>query len=443
MSGPSFNLNILEGMQILEPMVQGGWRILPNDALQVAEVLKTAQENGWQLALREEEAQDLHCPIWLDLSKLRELRKYRIADLTITVGSGMTFNDLWKLTMPQGHQFPLQYPDEWMLANVLAEDYPSLETAFCGYPRDYVLGLEIATPDGKVTKCGGEVVKNVTGYDLNKLYIGSSHTLGVITAVTLKLAPKPEASRSWLFEFSDIQRGFQTIQRLFQQALPLSRCELFHKNRLSISQQQKSIAPWQLLVEVSGPSELVRHAAAVIRSCASYPESETVLHPVRENALLRILSNFDRKSENMPNAGIILELALSYGSAQDFYFHIASFLKSALKFQTSAGEGYPALQIRPGGDFFYLVWPETMFPDPAYFQKNIDHLVQLSARFQADLRFLHGPVSLRPLFNQYNLPGDQRIQTLMRRIKAEYDPTGVLYSRLLPLESIVSNECFH
>src|SRR5262249_18322425 len=65
-----------------------------------------------------------------------------------------------------------------------------------GTPRDYVIGLKLAHLDGTETKSGGRVVKNVAGYDLNKLYVGSFGTLAVITEVILKLRPVPETSNT-------------------------------------------------------------------------------------------------------------------------------------------------------------------------------------------------------------------------------------------------------
>ena len=72
--------------------------------------------------------------------------------------------------------------------------------------RDLVLGMRVVQSSGTVVKSGGKVVKNVAGYDLNKLYLGSFGTLGVITEVSLKLQPLPEIERNILLTFADIGR---------------------------------------------------------------------------------------------------------------------------------------------------------------------------------------------------------------------------------------------
>ena len=74
-----------------------------------------------------------------------------------------------------------------------------------GLPRDSLIGISVVGPDGVETKAGGRVVKNVTGYDLNKLYAGSLGTLGVIVEATFKLATIPAASGA-------VVAGFDTLE---------------------------------------------------------------------------------------------------------------------------------------------------------------------------------------------------------------------------------------
>ncbi len=114
-----------------------------------------------------------------------KIRKHRVEDFVMTVESGMTFGLLQHILSKARQFFPLIYPEQMLLCEIFSQDLHSLESAFHGLPRDYVLGLEVATPSGQLLHCGGEVMKNVTGYDLNKLYVGSANTLSVITAITL------------------------------------------------------------------------------------------------------------------------------------------------------------------------------------------------------------------------------------------------------------------
>lgn len=184
-------------------LASGGFRVAPQSPQQVAQLLATCQgEKTGQtfpcpipLSVDKLTAQALPLPLWLDLSELTSVRFHWPADLTIQVETGITLGELNALLATHGQRYPLSYSPEIRLLEILGDDRPAPETGVPGsqfsYPRDTVLGLEVVTTEGHVTKCGGHVVKNVTGYDLNKLYVGSRHTLGVITAATLRVQPLP------------------------------------------------------------------------------------------------------------------------------------------------------------------------------------------------------------------------------------------------------------
>jgi glycolate oxidase FAD binding subunit len=131
--------------------------------------------------------------ITLALRELNRVVHYEPADLTISVEPAMTFGDFQSLVGRNGLWLPLDPrggANATMGGIIAANAAGPLRQAFGG-PRDMVLGLKIATTDGKVAKTGGRVVKNVAGYDLGKLLTGSFGTLGVIVEACLKLFPKP------------------------------------------------------------------------------------------------------------------------------------------------------------------------------------------------------------------------------------------------------------
>ena len=130
----------------------------------------------------------------LDLSRLNRVMDYQPADLTVTAEAGITLESL-RRELVQGDKYvsleaPL--PHRATVGGILATGYSGPMRSFYGLPRDWIIGISVAGTDGVETKAGGRVVKNVTGYDLNKLYTGSLGTLGVIVEATFKLAPVPE-----------------------------------------------------------------------------------------------------------------------------------------------------------------------------------------------------------------------------------------------------------
>lgn len=83
-----------------------------------------------------------------------------------------------------------------------------------GVTKDYVLGLEVVTPTGDIIRTGGKTLKNVVGYDLTKLFVGSEGTLGIITQITLKLIPKPAAKKTMLVQFETIDDAAQSVSAI-------------------------------------------------------------------------------------------------------------------------------------------------------------------------------------------------------------------------------------
>jgi glycolate oxidase FAD binding subunit len=130
----------------------------------------------------------------LSLERMSHVIDYSAPDLTITVEAGMRLKQLNETISPDRLWLPLDPPGASAAsvgAVVACNQSGALRCGF-GTPRDYVIGLKLAHADGRESKSGGRVVKNVAGYDLNKLYVGSYGTLAVITEVTFKLRPQPE-----------------------------------------------------------------------------------------------------------------------------------------------------------------------------------------------------------------------------------------------------------
>jgi FAD/FMN-containing dehydrogenase len=197
-------------------------RFSPRTSREVAALLHRAQESGLPLAFSPEEACLLEKPVWLDLRSLNTIRHDQPGDFIVRVEAGVTFGALDAALAPFNQAFPLSYPADATVDEVLAEDRPAPETGLRGYPRDYVLKTEIATPDGRLTVSGADVVKNVTGYDLHKFYVGGRNAFGVITSATLKVLARPaEPVRL------DTLSGWPPEVVVAEAVLPLGACAAF------------------------------------------------------------------------------------------------------------------------------------------------------------------------------------------------------------------------
>ena len=129
------------------------------------------------------------------LRRLGRVLEHEPGDLTATVGAGITVDALQAALGTRGQWLPLDppAPGEATLGGVLAANTAGPRRQGYGTARDLVIGIRVVAADGQLIRAGGKVVKNVAGYDLVKLYIGSLGTLGIIVDATLKLAPRPES----------------------------------------------------------------------------------------------------------------------------------------------------------------------------------------------------------------------------------------------------------
>lgn len=133
--------------------------------------------------------------VTLDLTKLTRVIDYPARDMTITVEAGISVAELQRTLAAEGQTLPLDLPvpEKTTLGGAVAANLFGPRRFGHGTLRDYVIGIQFINDQGELCKGGGQVVKNVAGYDLCKLMIGSWGTLGVITQVTLKVKPLPEA----------------------------------------------------------------------------------------------------------------------------------------------------------------------------------------------------------------------------------------------------------
>jgi glycolate oxidase FAD binding subunit len=132
----------------------------------------------------------------VDLRGLDRVIDYPARDMTITVQAGITIERLQQVLRAENQWLPVDIPqpEKATLGGAMATNASGPRRYGYGTLRDYVIGISVVNSEGEEIKAGGRVVKNVAGYDLMKLYIGSLGTLGIITQVTLKVKPRPDAT---------------------------------------------------------------------------------------------------------------------------------------------------------------------------------------------------------------------------------------------------------
>lgn len=150
-----------------------------------------------------------------------------------------------------------------------------------GVTKDYVIGLEVVMADGEVIRTGGQTIKNVTGYDLTKLLIGSEGTLGIITEATLRLIPKPLDTKTAMVIFDDLYTAGKSISKILTSGVRPSKMEILDHNALNKVEDYAGLdlprdAAAILLIEVDGNPENLGDELDTIKKALTEIDVENV-----------------------------------------------------------------------------------------------------------------------------------------------------------------------
>jgi glycolate oxidase FAD binding subunit len=157
----------------------------------------------------------------LDMTRMDRVVAYDPNDLTLGVEPGMRLHDLAGVLAAHRQFLPLAvaFMNRATVGGTIASGIDSALRQSYGTARDYVLGMEFVTGDGRIVKSGGRVVKNVSGYDLHKLMIGAFGTLGVMTKINLRTFPLPTSTRGFVASAESADRVMQLRQHVAQSPL--------------------------------------------------------------------------------------------------------------------------------------------------------------------------------------------------------------------------------
>lgn len=195
----------------------------------------------------------------VDLTGLDRVVEYPAADMTVTVEAGIALDALQAVLAEQGQRLNLEAPHapRATLGGIYATDSSGPRRFGHGRPRDQVIGVTFATSAGELVKGGGRVVKNVAGYDFPKLLTGSYGTLGVITQLTLKVRPRPEASVLVAFAFEDVAEAGPALDLINTSATRPVAIELVNHRAAKLVGLPDG-PPWLLVLGYEGSRTAVR-----------------------------------------------------------------------------------------------------------------------------------------------------------------------------------------
>ena len=236
--------------------------------------------------------------ISLDVSRMNQVLAVNAEDLTVTVQPGVTRKQLNDEIKSTGLFFPIDPGADASIGGMAATRASGTNAVRYGTMRENVLALEVVTAQGEAIRTGTRAKKSSAGYDLTRLFVGSEGTLGVITEVTLRIYPLPEAVSAAICSFPTIADAVTTVIQTIQIGVPIARVELIDGNSVRAVNQYAKLSLREepmLLMEFHGSPAGVKEQAEVVQEIArehsgadfewaDTPEERTRLWTARHNA---------------------------------------------------------------------------------------------------------------------------------------------------------------
>ena len=234
----------------------------------------------------------------IDLSRMNAIVAVHPEDLTVTVQAGVTRTQLNREIKDTGLFFPIDPGADATLGGMAATRASGTNAVRYGTMRENVLALTVVTANGDIVRTGTRARKSSAGYDLTRLLVGSEGTLGVMTEVTLRLYPLPEAVLAAVCHFPDVGAAVNTTIQLIQLGIPIARCELLDANAVRAVNAHDKLSLLEepmLLMEFHGSAASVKEQAEAVQDIArefggeqfqwaTTPEERTRLWTARHHA---------------------------------------------------------------------------------------------------------------------------------------------------------------
>ena len=354
----------------------------------------------------------------LATTRLNSVVEYEPADLTVTVEAGIRLKDL-QTELAKHRQYLVlnpPYADRCTIGGIVSTNASGSFRLRHGTARNQVLGLRVVRADGTVVKSGGKVVKNVAGYDLNKLYIGAFGTLGIITEVTLKLSPIPVRQAILIADFQNVQEAVDTgLAIVGSQTLPMF-VNLFVNADPTRSETE---APTDenkpmLTVGFGGDPETV---AWQLTQCQGIMEQNGAIGVtiVKDESLQHLQEAVQEFSaENKNTERVVAKLNLKRTDLTEFAAQIV---------EANWANDVQIMALL-GSGVLYVTIPVASDTDYPSLANALTQLRRTAMSKQGNLIIEVAPPELKQHIDVWG--SVEGTLSLMKQIKAKFDPTGLL-----------------
>jgi glycolate oxidase FAD binding subunit len=357
------------------------------------------------------------------LDRLDQIVEFDAANLCVTVEAGVKLGALQAALGQKKEILPLDPPADAKVTagGLVAANQSGPSRLLYGTARDWVLGMRVALPDGERVHCGGKVIKNVSGYDMNKLFIGSLGTLGIITEVTFKLLPLPAMRAGVVGLFPDLTQATGVVRKTLESVLLPEALELLDPEAVKLLAPRLDLdvpaGAVGLVVALAGSRETVerqvRDFSGLFRDAGGrvtpLPEGRTVL-------AWDTIRNVFGFLPVPPGARVLCKIAVPISRTGDLF---------AAAGATGRRHGLPGAATAHAGSGVvwacYLVGPKA--PPEEVLADALEGLRREAEQAEGSLVVQEAPASLKARVDAWGKPRDGF--DVMKRLKAEFDPRGV------------------
>jgi glycolate oxidase FAD binding subunit len=360
----------------------------------------------------------------LVLSRLSGVVDYEPGDMTATFRAGALLRDAQGVLGRNRQLIGLDppYANRATLGGILATNSSGPRRLRYGASRDLLIAIRVVHADAKVTRGGAKVVKSVTGYDMNKLYIGSLGTLGVIVEATFRLHPVPAVEQTLLAPFESVDAARGAVARILASAVVPSALELFNAAAARLVAEQVGIAwpkeSYGLAVAIgSVRGEAVKAQLEMVRRLCQEPVSfdARVLDGHVHDPFWRATRDF------APGDGLRSVLKASV-----LLTKVAEAVRVGEEVAAQQGLGLAVVSEAGSGIVRYYLTGGTAGPErfPQAVAEAVNRLRTFAQEAEGNLVILEAPPEVKTRVDVWGLADETLL--LMRRPKAEFDPQRIL-----------------
>jgi D-lactate dehydrogenase (cytochrome) len=362
----------------------------------------------------------------VDLSRMNRVLRINAEDLTVTVQAGVTREQLNREVRDTGLFFPIDPGADASIGGMTATRASGTNAVRYGTMRENVLGLAVVTAAGEMIQTGTRARKSSAGYDLTRLFVGSEGTLGVMTEITLRLYPLPEAVSAAICSFASVDAAVRTTIQIIQTGVPIARCELLDANAIRAVNRHSQLtlreAP-MLLMEFHGSPAGVQEQSATVQAIAadhggaafewaSTPEERSRLWKARHQAYFAALQM--RPGCRMQSTDTCVPIS-----------RLAEIIDASIADAEAAGIPYWIVGHVGDGNFHlsYLIDPNDA-QEAATVERLSEQMVQRALALEGTCTGEHG-IGLHKMGYLLDEAGPNAV-AMMRTIKRSLDPHNIM-----------------